>query len=182
MIKSLDFIGYENYCVDTEGNIYKKLKSGDLFKLKLYKNKLNGYLYKNLYHNSKSKTFRVHKLIALAFIPNTNPDYNQINHIDGDKTNNKVLNLEWCNLSENIKHAYKNGLWEPKIFQKHSKPVNVYTLQGELLYKHISTRDAARKIGCSVSSITRAWKYYEGIMQRIGYRIELCNDYPKDQP
>jgi len=57
----------------------------------------------------KKKTIYVHIIVAQAFIPN--PDHKpQVNHIDGDKFNNNDWNLEWCNASYNIKHAYKTGL------------------------------------------------------------------------
>lgn len=69
-----------------------------------------GYLRVDFRDNSGKKCYcGVHRLVALAFIPNK-LNKPQINHIDGVKTNNCVDNLEWCNNSENQKHAYRLGL------------------------------------------------------------------------
>ena len=57
-----------------------------------------------LYKNKKSKRFTVHRLVALTFIPNPE-DKPQINHKDGDRTNNSVSNLEWVTQSENMRHS-----------------------------------------------------------------------------
>lgn len=59
--------------------------------------------------NNKQKQFAVHRLVAESFIPNPKK-YKQINHIDGDKNNNKVSNLEWCDQSHNMRHALEHGL------------------------------------------------------------------------
>lgn len=59
--------------------------------------------------NGEIKTVRIHKIIALVFVENI---YNKpyVNHIDGNKLNNKADNLEWCTPMENSKHAYENNL------------------------------------------------------------------------
>lgn len=63
--------------------------------------------------NSHNHHIRIHKLVAQTFIPN--PDnLPQINHIDGNKLNNAISNLEWITCSENIKHAINNNLYKPK--------------------------------------------------------------------
>lgn len=76
----------------------------------------------------KSRTVKVHRLVALAFVPN--PDNKrEVNHINGDPLNNAAANLEWCTGSENMLHAYKNGLAvmsksrREKIAKANMKPV-----------------------------------------------------------
>lgn len=70
--------------------------------------------------NNNSKCVAVHRIIALAFIPNPN-SLPQVNHIDGSRHNNNVDNLEWITISGNIKHAYDMGLLKPTIGEKHPR-------------------------------------------------------------
>lgn len=74
-----------------------------------YVNKHNGYVYSMLYKDGTEKNCRVHKLIAQTFIPNPE-NKKTINHIDGNKMNNRVDNLEWATNKENIIHAIETGL------------------------------------------------------------------------
>lgn len=87
--------------------------------LKLYTRK-GGYLFVQLHLNGKGKNYLVHRLVAIAFIPN--PDnLPEVNHLDEDKTNNRVENLEFCDRKYNINYgtrtdkvrntAIKNGYW-----------------------------------------------------------------------
>lgn len=73
----------------------------------------NKYQRVTLTFNGVSKHKSVHRLVAEAFIPNNSSDRNQINHIDGNKTNNHVDNLEWCTNKENIAHSVKSGFLRP---------------------------------------------------------------------
>ena len=68
-----------------------------------------GYLQVHLRVDGKDKIIKVHRLVAGAFVPNPN-NLPQVNHINGDKTDNRIENLEWCTNGENQIHAYKNGL------------------------------------------------------------------------
>lgn len=69
----------------------------------------NGYLRAALTRDCKTKRFLVHRLVALAFIPN--PDGKpEVNHLNGDKSDNRAENLEWATRSENNRHAFATGL------------------------------------------------------------------------
>ena len=120
----------------------------------------NGYLRLILYKNKKKNSEYVHRLIASAFIENY---YNceQINHIDGNKQNNNINNLEWCTKSYNIKEAYRLGLKTApktmlgiKSYKNHlSKPVNQYDLQGNFIKRYDSFSAAARATGLNRTHI-----------------------------
>lgn len=69
----------------------------------------SGYSFVTLWKNGKRKNKFVHRLVAETFIPNKN-NKKETNHIDGNKLNNTVSNLEWCTGSENMLHAYNLGL------------------------------------------------------------------------
>lgn len=111
-------IGYEDsYEINNKGEIcslerYVNNKNGKrLIKSKLLKPFLtnSGYIGYTLKNKNKSKSVHLHRLLAEYFIDNPN-NLPEVNHIDGDKLNNKLSNLEWVNKSENSLHAYKLGL------------------------------------------------------------------------
>lgn len=102
----------------------------------------HGYKIVVLTRNKKRKTYKVHRLIAMTFIPKIK-NKTQVNHIDGNKQNNNVKNLEWCNNSENIKHAYNNKLVD--ITKKHKK-VNQYDLNGNFIKQWDSMKEAEEKL------------------------------------
>lgn len=101
--------GYEEkYEVSNLGRVRNILKN------KIKNTRLNnGYVIVDLYKNGIRKTYLVHRLVATAFISNPN-NYNEVNHISGIKSCNCSKNLEWCNRSMNMIHAYKMGLCHKK--------------------------------------------------------------------
>jgi len=97
----------EDYEITRDGRVFS-LKYG---KRNLMKTRINkfGYEIVSLCFNGKSRTFKLHQLVANAFIPNP-LNLPQINHIDGVKSNNNDWNLERCTQSHNMKEAYRLGL------------------------------------------------------------------------
>lgn len=155
-----DIYGYEGlYQISNFGNI----KSADRERLgrggsirkcpgRILKPKINnkGYYQVDLFNSeNKSKRFLIHRLVAEAFLDNSN-NYDQINHIDNDHTNNHVDNLEWCN-------NYQNNLWKKVTSsdKKHvAKTVLQYSLDGTLI-KEWESAKSAEKDGFDHSAISK---------------------------
>lgn len=156
--------GFPNYAVSNRGRVMN-LKSG-----KILKNRSNnhGYVYVKLYKgDGTSKQIKIHRLVAQAFIPNP-LNLPQVNHIDENKTNNNVENLEWCTASQNTRHS---------IYQRSCK-INQLTLDGKFIRQWESSREIEREIGydhCHIIDCCKnkfkqmygfRWEYTDGLNQR----------------
>lgn len=129
------------------------------------------YLSVTLTINNKPKQYLVHRLVALAFIQNTN-NYKEINHKNEDKTDNRVENLEWCDRSYN--NNYGNRL--TKFANSISKSVIQYTLDGVFVREWKSIAEIGREKGYDTSYISKCcrgiyktshnfiWKYKDSIV------------------
>lgn len=170
-----DIKGYEGlYQVSNYGNIknveryinanlknnIKKVKRKSKILNPFCSNKIKYYTI-TLYKNKKPKNYRLHRLVAIAFIPNPN-QYKEVNHKDGNKLNNNIDNLEWCSRIQNMEHAYKNGLIIRKKglimkrgkYHKSSKKVYQYNLNGELIKQWDSMSDIKRELNLSIGNIS----------------------------
>jgi hypothetical protein len=99
---------HPNYTISSDGKV-RNIKSN---KYLAYSVNQSGYPQANLWKNNSPTRVVIHRLIAQAFIPNP-LNHPCINHIDGNKTNNTVSNLEWCTYSQNNQHAVDTGLRKP---------------------------------------------------------------------
>lgn len=108
----------------------------------------NGYLHCTIFVNGIQKRCRVHRLVALAFIPN--PENRPfVNHIDGNRTHNSIDNLEWVTAKENAKHAVETGLRQ----HGRNKAVVQYTMEGEKLLTFQSITEAAIETNSQATKI-----------------------------
>lgn len=154
-----DIKGYEGlYQISNLGNVKSFPRKGThTIKERIIKfTKSNkGYCIAVLKNNYVQKALSVHRLVAQAFIPN--PDnLPQVNHIDGNKLNNCVDNLEWCTNKQNRKHASKNHL----LFTRH---INQYDLDGNFIKEWYSVMEASKFYDINCNSLRSACRSKKGI-------------------
>jgi hypothetical protein len=149
--------GYEGiYEVSNCGNVRSIDRidfAGRRLKGKLFStNAKEGYITVRLSKNGNIKTFKIHQLVAEAFVPN--PENKPcVNHKDGNKQNNHVENLEWCTHSENNIHAFKTGLSTPKRKLDDESIKLILDSKGK-----VSCNVLAKIHGVSFQMICKIWK------------------------
>ncbi len=117
-----------------------------------------GYVFYRLAKNRKRKCFYAHRLVAEHFISkHSQPETLEVNHLDGDKTNNQISNLEWCTHSENVKHSFDSGL-RITAYKKHygSRQLTeeeVVKIREVYKNENIKMSHLAKKYGVSIPSI-----------------------------
>lgn len=146
-----------------------------LFKSRILKQTESfGYKYVGIkYKNGKIKRERVHILVATYFVKNYYPDeYKIVNHKDGNKANNVYTNLEWCNASYNMKHAYDNKLVKIDNFKginsSQATPYIIKYNNNELLFP--TQKEVLRYFGVS-KTIFKSKKFIENKISQ-GYIIK----------
>lgn len=155
-------------------------KSGyQLAKGQLLKQRTNtetGYSTIMVYKDHKKKGYNVHRLVAEHFVPNPN-NYETVNHIDGDKTNNRADNLEWVSQSDNLLHSYKE-LNRPKNRPSIHKQSIYYTTKNNKTYYAESIAEASRQTGVSETQIRRLIE--NGRKSREGYSFSIIKPSVED--
>lgn len=122
-------------------------------------------MYVNLSKDNHVKTYRVHRLVAEAFIPNSD-NLPQVNHKDENKLNNSVENLEWCSSKYNLNYGTR------KIRFSKSRGKSVKCVETGEIYQ--SARDASRKTNIYQSSISRCCNGDYGFKTAGGYHWEYA--------
>lgn len=159
--------GYEDsYLVSNLGNI-RGLKRNKILKVR---KSTRGYGQVNLSKRSVMKTHRVHQLVATHFLPNP-LNLPEINHLNEDKLDNRVENLEWCTRSHNVNYGNRTEKQKAKV----SVPVVQFSLSGDQIAVYPSMIQAARELKLSHSSISECcsgkrktlggymWKYKQEV-------------------
>lgn len=104
----------------------------------------------------KIRLFKIHRLVAKAFIPNPN-NKSEVNHKDEDKTNNCLTNLEWITRKDNLNYGSRNERSSRSLInhQSISKSVLQYSLDGEFIKEWSSTRQIERELGFLSGNISQ---------------------------
>lgn len=170
------------YAADPLGNVYSLKNHAGNRRISPYllKPRLGraGYYHVNLFiptHNGKKNICTsIHRIMAETFLPNPNLK-EEVNHINGNKLDNRVLNLEWVSKRENALHAFEHGLrtttapWKGKFNEKHNRsiPIKQLTLDGEMVQVFPSIQEARRQgfsQGNIYSVITGKRKTHKGFL------------------
>ena len=157
-----DIAGYEGlYQVSNLGRVKSLPRERKTYGKRTYKTKeklMNfplseaGYQRVTLSKNGKQRGYFVHRLVAIAFLENENC-YPVVNHINGNKLDNRTENLEFCTQSHNVKEAYRIGLET-----KEGKRIKQYTKNMELIKQWDSVSEAQRSLGIEATNIVKCCK------------------------
>ena len=162
MVRAVRIDGFPNYYITDTGDVYSRVAHNNyrVKKLKQFLDK-KGYAMVSI----AGQTTKIHRLVAKTFIPNPE-NKPQVNHKDGNKTNNCVDNLEWCSNSENISHAFRVLLRKPSLaqlgrFGKFSfrHKIIEQIQDGLVIATYYGAAEAKRKTGIDASRIIKCCRH-----------------------
>jgi hypothetical protein len=156
----LPVLGYENYyLVSSYGRVFSRnyRRTGKVSELaysylidKRRKSKTH-YVRSKMYHIDKNKGVKIHIIVASTFLIKNDNNLDQVNHINGIKSDNRACNLEWVNNKENQLHAFEKGLQVAKLGSDHSMAIIDESIAMEIkkMLKFTSAMDISRILGVS---------------------------------
>ena len=159
--------GFNDYFISKEGVVVSRKTGVDRI-MKPYMCS-NGYMSIRLFNNKgERKHCLIHRLVAIAFVSNEN-NYPEVNHIDGNKQNNRASNLEWVSRSENLNHSYEY-LGQTPV--RNYIPCMLYKgdrLVGEFESIREACRHAKRKYNTSYHSLMkyRAYEDFRLVIEKV---------------
>ena len=156
-------------------NKYFISEYGDIYSLKnkiLMKNFVdkNGYKYISIRQNGKEKKYKIHRLVALAYIPNPE-NKPTVNHITGDKIKNHYSLLEWATISENTKHAFVNKLAIPN-----KKAVLQFDINDNFIKEFDSITEASTITNTNINRIILCCNNKAKTTNGFIWKYKKCND------
>lgn len=160
-------VGYEGYYeVSNLGNV-RSLRTGNHLTLSV--NNKTGYVKVSLFKSPKSTKYHyVHRLVAKAFIPYDDESL-EVNHIDEDKSNNAVSNLEWCNRRYNLNYGNRNKLIGEA--NKKRRKISCEDIEKiKCLRDNKSVQEIAHMFGLSLS-------YTYKLCSQLESEVNLCDSY-----
>lgn len=147
-----DIKGYEGlYQVSNYGRVKSLPRNNTIKQPRILKNGYShkGYCIVALSKNNNRRSYRVHRLVAQAFIPNPN-NLPEVNHIDENKLNNNINNLEWCDSKYNNTYGNRIGIASMKC----SKPVSMFDKEGKYIRTYKSCTEASKETDISMCHIS----------------------------
>lgn len=189
MIEWLDVVGYEKTYMISNTGLLKSLKRNTAHE-RIMKPQIDkgGYVYFNLTKDGIRKSKKAHRLVAEAFIPNPDNKYS-VNHINGNKQDNRVENLEWATMAEQASHAVETGLWKWSDESK-NKLRNTLKNRGKLINKDKNTHTRGHKFGYvqvvqkdDNGNVIKIWDSINNASQEIGvpasHIVRVCKGLRK---
>ena len=177
-----DVKGYEGLYVVSNWGRVKSLGNDKSRKEKILRPQKDGggYLFVYLCRNGEPKMYKVHRLVLMTFNPCENMKSLQVNHIDEDKTNNHLSNLEWVTPKDNQNHGTRNKrISEKNTNGKKSIPIVQLALDGKFVKAWKSSHDAERECGFNPGAIIQCCKnkfHREGNNIYKGYKWQYLHE------
>ena len=160
------------------GKIYKDYGNNMMYPKATFINKNNGYLYCGITYPEGQKQRRVHILVAEAYLPNPN-NYPVVMHIDNNKANPNIENLQWGTVSQNTKTAFDDGLQINDRSWNDSQSVHVcvFDMNHNLLDKYGSIGEASRALKVTKTTILNQCNHGVKTKPRCGYYFRYLSEY-----
>ena len=171
-------VGSETDYITPSGKIYKDYGNNMMYPKANFINKHNGYLYCGITYPEEQKQRRVHILVAESYLPNPN-NYPVVMHLDNNKANPNVNNLQWGTVSQNTKSAFDDGLQRNDKSWEDSQSVHVcvFDMNKKLIEKYGSISEASRQLHITKTAILNQCNHGVKTKPRCGYYFRYLSEY-----